>query len=328
MIDHRAQLEAALRAVAVTSPTSYAWFGSGSLSLPRAVVAALPSGGARAYLVGAVERELYRSFYSQGKPVPSRPDAGTAAHPDPAFVEQLSRANGGIGGWEWGWRLERVEGATVRVARDGLRVRVRAEDCCGPRRTGAAVRLRRPKELRAGAPGFYTALGDAEPTSQDDIEVRVYLSVTVAGAATLVALCTRLLNEARVPFGLKVVDRPTGFSRCDAAVLYLERGTFARARAALAAIATSCARYLRAESPAFAQPLAPGVAVGEHRPSLGASFGSSRCRLVAEGVVAAHERGIRRLPGRVDAVARRFEAHGLDVDTPYLAAASHAVYEL
>ena len=39
------------------------------------------------------------------------------------------------------------------------------------------------------------------------------------------------------------------------------------------------------ETPAFTQPITPGIAVGEHLPSLGSSFGSSRCRFVAEGIV-------------------------------------------
>jgi len=332
MTGYREQLARALRAVAVTSPTSYAWFGNRSRPLPRAVISALPPGAARVYLVGALERELYRSFYSQGKPVPVKPGRAVAARPDAAFVEALSRANCGAGGWEPGWRVEGVEHGIVRVERGGLRVRARAADCRvvgGPHRAGAPVSLRRPKELGPGSPGFYTALGDAElPSRREDIEVRVYFNVTAAGAAPVVALCTSLLNEARVPFNLKVVDHPTGFARCDAAVLYLERGCFVQARRSLLAIASECAASLRGDAPAFAKPLTVGLAVGEHRPSLGGSFGSSRCRLIAEGVVAAHESGAGRLPDRIDAVASRFADHGLDIDVPYLAPRSTARYEL
>lgn len=332
MTGYHEQLVRVLRAVTVTSPTSYAWFGNGSRPLPRAVIAALPPDGARAYLVGALERELYRSFYSQGRPVPVRPGRAAAARPDDAFVEALSRANCGAGGWEPGWRVEGVEQGIVRVERNGLRIRTRAADCRvvrGPHRAGAPVSVRRPKELGPGSPGFYTALGDAELRShRDDVEVRVYFNVTAAGAAPLVALCTRLLNEAKLPFNLKVVDHPTGFARCDAAVLYLESGCFAAVRRSLSAIASECAPHLRCHPPAFAKPLAAGVAVGEHRPSLGGSFGSSRCRLIAEGVVAAHESGGGRLGDRIDTVARRFADHGLDVEAPYLAPRSTARYEL
>lgn len=332
MTDYREQLALALRAVEVASPTSYSWFGNESRRLPRAVISALPRGGARAYLVDALQRELYRSFYSQGKPVPFAPGRGMPARTDHAFVDALSDANAGVGGWEPGWRVEMAEQATVRVARDGLRVRARPADCRAVRdrrRVGASVSLRRPKELRTGSPGFYTALGDAEPAqSGDAVELRVYFHVSAAGAAPLVAACTRALNEASVPFGLKVVDHPAGFTRCDAAVLYLEYDGHGRARDPLAATVSACAQHLLGAPPAFAKPLAHGVAVGEHRPSTGASFGSSRCRLVAEGVVAAYERGSSRLSDRIDAVAHRFAERGLDIEAPYLAPGSSGRYEL
>jgi hypothetical protein len=332
MTGYREQLASALRAVAVTSPTSYSWFGARSPRLPRAVLTAVAPATARQYLVDALQRELYRSFYTQGTPMPARSDLGVPARADRAFVQALSRANTGSGGWDHGWRVERVEQGTAQVERGGLLVRVRVSDCraTGGRCTaGVPVSLRRPKEFAASAPGFYIALGDAVLTrGRQDLEIRVYFTLRPAGAAPLVAVCTRLLNEAQVPFSLKVLDHPTGFTRCDAAILYLEPGSFERARGPLAAIASACAPQLRRDSPAFAKPLAPGVSVGEHRPNLGASFGSSRCRLVAEGIVAAHERGDRGLGDRLAAVAGRFAEEGLDVEAPYLAPGSSRRYAL
>jgi hypothetical protein len=332
MIDYREQLASALRAAAVTSPTSFAWFGTRSRRLPSAVVAALPPATTRQYLVDALRGELYRSFYSQGRPLPARPDRGVLASSDQAFVEALSLANSGAGGWEPGWRVETVEREVVRVARDGLHVRVRASDCRAAGdscTTGALVSLRRPKELKASSPGFYTALGDADLVlGRDDTELRIYFHVTAPGAVPLTAVCTRVLNEAQIPFSLKVLDHPAGYIRCDAAVLYLEDGAFDHARGSLSAIAAACAPHLRGDPPAFARPLLPGVSVGEHCPRLGASFGTSRCRLVAEGIVAAHQRGERRLSERLDAVARRFADHGLDVEIPYLAPGSSRCYAL
>ncbi len=321
MTGYREQLADALRAVGVTSPTSYAWFGSRSPPLPRRVVAALPSRTVRAYLVDAVGRELYRSFYREGRPVPTRRDRGVPARADPAFVAALSAANTGSGGWEAGWRIAGLARGSVEVERNGLHVRARASDCRAM--GGADVRVRRPKELRGSSPGYYVALGDLA-LGREDVEVRVYFNAGAAGAAPLVAACTRGLNDAQIPFAFKVLDHPTGFTRCDAAVLYLGAGGFERARGALTTIVSACAPHLRGEPPAFAKPIAPGVSVGEHRASLGASFGSSRCGLVAEGVVAAHERGEGRIADRVEAVARCFARRGLDIDAPYLAPGSSA----
>jgi hypothetical protein len=322
MTDYRDQVVQALRAVRVTSATTYAWFGRRSPPLPRPVAMALSADTAREYLVGVLASELYRSFYTQGRPVPVNPDAGRPDRPDDAFVEGLSLANNGTGGWESGWRVEKAAPVILHVERNGLNVRVRASDCRPTRGTptvGDAVSVRRPKELRAVSPGFYTALGDRTlALGDEDLEVRVYFNVAAAGAAPLVAACTRLLNDSKIPFLLKIVDHPMGFSRCDPAVLYLDGDGFKGVQGSLAAAASACASQLRRDAPAFTRPLTHGVAVGEHRPSLGASFGASRCRLLAEGMVDAHERGATRLEDRFDAVARRFARRGFDFEAPYL----------
>jgi hypothetical protein len=331
VIAYRDQVALALRAVAVRSLTSYAWFGRSSRPLSPAVTSAFPPGTAREYLISRLEEELYLSFYSQGGPVPHQPREASSARRDQRFVEALSAANRGCGGWEPGWRVAAVEGPHLEVVRDGLRVRVRASECWPARgqRASARVSVRRPKEHRAASPGFYVALGDAQHVrNHDELEVRIYFNVTAVGAAQLVAVVTRLLNEAAVPFSLKVLDHPVGFSRCDAAVLYLANGDFGRAQEPLRAIVSACAPHLRGDVPAFAKRLAAGVAVGEHRPSLGASFGTSRCRLVAEGIVVAHERGATRLSDRLDAAARQFADRGLDLDMPYLVAGSVDDYAL
>jgi len=329
MTDYRDQVMQALRAVRVTSATTYAWFGRRSPPLPRPVVKALSADTAREYLVGLVAGELYRSFYTQGRAVPVNPDTARPDRADDAFVEGLSLANNGTGGWDSGWRVEEAAAGILHVERNGLRVRVRASQCRSARGTpavGDSVSMPRPKELTAASPGFYTVLGDRDLAMGDDgLEVRVYFNVAAAGAAPLVGVCARLLNEAEIPFLLKVVDHPMGFFRCDTAVLYLDGAGFKGVERSLAVAASVCAAHLRRDAPAFTRPLTPGAAVAEHRPSLGASFGASRCRLLAEGIVDAHERASTRLEDRLDAVARRFARRGFDLDAPYLVPANHNV---
>lgn len=328
MTGHRARLADALRAVTVT-PTSYAWFGRRSRPLPPDLRAAVGSDVARASLVEALQRELYRSFYTQGRAVPESPERGAPARPDREFASALSAANAGAGAWQPGWRVQTWKGDTAVVARDGISVRAPVADCRTDGRSlapGAWVSVRRPKELEAASPGFYIALGDRRP--EEGEELRVYFHVTAAGAAPLVAACTSVLNAAAIPFVLKVVDRPGGFTRCDAAVLYLQPGGFGSARRSLASVAAACAPHLRPGVPAFTKALAPGTAVAEHQPELGASFGTGRCRLVAQAAVEASELGEAGLDERLETVARRFAGHGLDIDRPFLAASSATRYAL
>lgn len=322
MSAHRAQVAQVLRAVAISSATTYTWFGWRSDGLPRALAAALTPAVARQYLVSRLGDELYRSFYTHGRPVPRSADATRPYRADQAFVARLSRANRGTGGWDDGWSVQRAADGVLQLQGKGLRVRARAEDCL-PRgdasSVGDAVSLRRPSELRAASPGFYTALGDERLViGLEAPEVRVYFNVAPTGAEPLVAVSTRLLNEARIPFELKVVEHPAGFSRCDTAVLYLDGDGFPEARESLAAVASSCSSQLRADVPPFTKPLAPGVALAEHRVGAG-SFGSSRCRLLATGILAAHERGLTGLDDRLEIVAEEFASSGVDLDAPYLA---------
>lgn len=324
MTAYEQQIGAALQAVTVTSATSFAWFGQRSGRLPRPLVRSLAPDSAREILVGGLQDVLYRSFYTQGQPVPAAM-SGSPGQSDRAFIDALSRANAGAGGWQSGWRIERVDTGIAQVVRHGLRARVPLAECRG---TEALVSVRRPKEAADGSSGFYLALGDVEPGDRDGIEERVYFNVHPEGALRLVAGCTRLLNDAGIPFELKVFDDPASAVRCDAAVLYLERGGFRRAREHLRIIVAACGHHLFGRAPAFTLPLARGVSVGEHAGGLGGSFGSSRCRLLAEGIAAAHERGVTHLADRLGIVARRFAQRGLDVQAPYLAPGSTERYEL
>lgn len=331
MSHYREQASRALRAMAVTSPTSYEWFGHRSRRLPPAVASVLDPGATREYLIKVVEHELYRSFYTRGRPVPHRLAEPADPRTDPAFVDALSASNHGRGGWDPGWRVEAVEGRELVVAGYGLRMRARESELRSVNGMfpGAQVCVRRPSEHRAASPGYYTAFGDAGAVAgRDAVEVRVYFNLAATGAAPLVAAATRRLNESQVPFSLKVLDHPARFFRCDAAVLYLHDGWFGRAREVLLAVVEDCALHLRVQAPAFTKSLTPGVAVAEHLPRVGASFGTTRCRLVAEGVVHAHEAGLRGLQDRLDSVARRFAEGGLDLDAPYLVGAATDCYRL
>ena len=328
MTAHAERVALALRAAAVESPTSYAWFGRASRPLPAGVAASIGAEATRAFLVQGLEGVLYRSFYSQGAPAPLSAHAAVPAPPDPAFVAALSDVNAGRGGWQPGWCVERVE--PLVVGHDGLRVHAEPADC---RPAGAApgadVSVRRPKEHRSASAGYYTALGDAPFTvGGDDRELRVYFHLTAAGAAPLLATGTRVLNHAGVPFALKVVDNPSrlpplrrrrsvppirGLRPCPPGAAGDTDGVRA-APAGERARVRQAARRRRGGRRAPARP---------------------RRELRGEPVPAGrrgHRRGPRAgasaLEARLAAVARRFAERGLDLDEPYLLAGSEDRYGL
>lgn len=312
MTPYRQQLEAVLAALTVRGTARYTWLGRHSREPERALDAA----ERRAYLRHCVREELYWSFYCRGGVGPARWGEAEPIGADAQLVRAIWAANSGSGGWEDGWRVERVVGDDAVLTADGVRVRVKADLCDVTPVAGAAVRLPGEAGPSMLSPGFLTVGGDAGDEGSDGV-VRVYWHVTYAGASELVRALTEMLNADGQPFRLKVADHPLRYDRCDAGVLYLRAEGFALLRPRLEQLAARMSRRLRPAVPAFTLPLAPGVGLAEGV-GAGESFGERRCSLLAEGVLDAHEQGATEVPARLAVVAAGFARAGLDVDAPYL----------
>lgn len=321
MSRYRDQVAAALGAVTIRGDARYTWLGRLSRPLSARLEAAMEPSERRSYLLHCLRGELYSSFYRHGRPVPARWGEPKAVSCDPLLVSSMSDANSGRGGWEPGWTVERLDGDDAVVATHRLRARVAAHDCrplAGVLAPGAPVSIRVPGELLALSPGFYTALGEVMTEhAPARSAVRVYWNVGRDGAPALVRALTSRLNGAATPFRLKVADHPSRLTSCDAAVLYLSGDAFLALRETLARVAAELRFGLRPEIPAFTLRLAPGVGLAENN-SAGESFGASRCALLAEGILRAHERGAVAARAQIDAVAARFAEAGVEIDAPYL----------
>jgi hypothetical protein len=170
--------------------------------------------------------------------------------------------------------------------------------------------------------GYYTAVSDAEFTGHEKRPlVRFYFDVVPSGGPLLVYILTRGLNDARAWFRLKLLNAPAAYWRSDAAVLYVRSSDLSRARPILAELVCVLEGHIRAPVPAFTKRLALGVAAAE-QPRTNESFGQSRCRILAEGIIDAHTEGRRSAGARLEAVEARFGSAGLDLDVPYLESGS------
>jgi hypothetical protein len=297
----------------------------------RPPVRTLSPAAVRSYWVAALERVLYESFYCPGAPTPPVEGRRVAPRNDPAFIQELSAANTGRGRWDEGWRIEGRWGEDLLIGKDGLRVRAapsQARLAVGGPPTGGAVQIRLPKELAFASPGYYTALGDTDLRAVGGHAVlRLYFHVVPSAAPNLVAAATSSLNERGIAFRLKVLDDPERFARCDAAVLYIGAPDFETLRPLLCDLSSQRGVRLRKRTPAFTKALRPGIGLAEE-PASGESFGTHRCRLLADGVVEAHERGARRSHERLAVVAAHFASRGIDLDAPYLEPGSDNEYAL
>ena len=183
--------------------------------------------------------------------------------------------------------------------------------------------VRRSKEPAHGSPGFYMALGDRRAGRRPGKASRSASTSTCARKARLrlVAGCTRLLNDARIPFALKVVDHPTGTRdatprccTCDGAASGEARGRAAhdrRRRAAPTCTAMRPPSRARSRRASPSPSMRPASARASGRVAAGCSPRASSWPTSAACPP----------PDRLDAVARRFAEHGLDLDSPYLSRA-------
>jgi len=324
---YRQVVEAAFEALRIETPTSFSWCGEPTAPLPAEAVEQMGPAAARAYLCDRLRERLYVGFYCPGRPVPQPPRGGARPHGGSAFIDSLSRANIGTGSREGGWRVVLTEDdGRIVVQRHGLSLWARPDEVSGEDTApGAEVSVRMPSELLRLSPGFYMALGNQGLRDED--LVRHYWHLSSRGGEALVAAATRLLNEAELPFRLKVLIEPELYSRCDAGVLYTPKRLRSQVARLLPALRAEVAQHLRPGSPALTKPLGDGLGVAEDPPG-DDSFGMDRCGLLAEAMVRAFELGLEPGEERVGLVEGVFEERAVSLDRPYLNADSTDDYEL
>jgi len=263
-------------------------------------------GGPVAGLAGT----LYTSFYC----VPSAPPP--AAGDPNQFIAALRAANPIPPRLQGGWTVVQIDqvGILLGDAR-GRQRRAAAQEIApygGGIVPGQPVRTAVPREMISGPGGHYIILGRPVHEPRTGRQVRFYWNVGPGEAASFLALAGAGLERRRIPFQAKVPVAPELYGRADCGVLYLSLEDVEAATDIVAAAYAALAAAIRPDTPLFTRRLAPGLAFAESPPS-GDSFGMHRCRLVAEGLVAAFDRGAGDAEARLAAICERFVGYGLDL---------------
>lgn len=312
MSSPRQQVAEVLDALIVHSPAAYTWVGQRFRLPPLA-------GGETA--AGALARELaarlYLDAYVTGGVTPGGVATPWMTGPWPsAAARELSAANRGTGSRQAGWTVHEV-GAQIVVERDGLRLWADPAqvlpDGGGGAGVGEPVVLVVPEESFGPPHGFYAAYGDAG--RGDGAIDRFYWNVRPGGRPALIEAVTSLLNEAGLPFRVKVLSRPD-LSRCDAGVLYAPASDRSRVVAVVAEVHRRVAPHLREAAPALTKRLAPGLGFAEDPPGE-ESFGTHRCALLAGALVDCLAAGRTTGEARMEAVEEAFRRKGLALDAPH-----------
>jgi hypothetical protein len=280
-------------------------------------------------LVATIQGLLYLRCYSHRLGIVARP-----APQDPQLLARLIAANQGRERWDGGWeiysitpegRISVLKGDRQRSAAPGEYI---VENYSGaPPQIGATVMLRVVRDSQVVQPGFYYMFGEALGDMWDEVFLtRFYFNCTATHVAELIANVTHAMNRTRVPFRMKALTDSGGYTRTDSMVLYCARRYFAVVNHLLALLPPPVLDGLESAVPLFTKCLRPGIGFAED-PGNGESFGMNRCQLLAEAIVSAWRWGRVDSDARFEAAAAVFQAAGLSIDQPYLAAGSVDVFE-
>ncbi|MCA1733397.1 MAG: hypothetical protein LC732_07330, partial [Acidobacteria bacterium] len=264
---------------------------------------------------------LYANFYCMGGPTRPLADWSALDIEDPQWLERLARANRSCECRDDGWAEVGRDGRELIVRKNGLTLRVDAR-VSRQARNGLSIVI--PNEYFRLSPGFYMAASRMPFPSRAPL-FRVYWNLSAEGAIPIVRNATEQLNEAKIPFRLKVPAHPDAFNRCDAAVLYVARRDRGPVFEFIDAIHASVRRYLNPSTPVFTKPIAPGIAVAEE-PREAESFGESRCGMLASALIGCDGRA--RGTARFEWVRAAFARSGIPLHRSFLNPGSRDVYPL
>ena len=350
------QVAAIFDGVRVVSPAQFT-LGGGSFSVsggaaalaaayaPRqalerrreAVAAGAPGNGSAgsAPLVAKLADVLYTHCYCRPFTGGIQPEAPVVTRPDTVFMDALSSANTTRERWESGWKIAHVQSMGQVVAeRPGQRRSLWggeyvSED--GPAsvpRAGAAIRVYRARESRSLQPGVYHAFGETAAEALTSVgTARVYWNLKSGGGPDLMRALTPRLNLFSVPFRLKCLASPALFGRADGGVLYFPKEYFRPVAVLIDEVYSRLRPHLADEIPLFTRRLAPGLA-GADDPANGDSFGQHRCRLVAEAIWRAYEKGEQSVESRRGEFESVLESGGVEREHWHLNQGSRDVYEI
>ena len=268
-----------------------------------------------------LETRLYMDCYVTGGPTPLNiascrgPERLSRGH-----VALLEDARANHVTLRRGLELLSRDSDRAEVGVLGIRLSVPIEDVDPPDATvGELVTVTMPNQRRNSSPGFWSVFGRVHPAdSYEDSVIRFYWNVSATGAPALVTSVGRHLDKQEVGYRFKLLKDPWVYSdRRDAAVLYVDRRGWPRAREVVAKIYEEVAQALDSGTPLFTKELAPGLGFAED-PVNGQSFGQHRCKILADGLIAGWRSGLTSMEDRMEAIETAFADARIDLDSPYL----------
>lgn len=253
------------------------------------------------------------------------------------FYDRLHQSNQGQGYFDPGWQIIASEAEDILVVtKGGLTLHANLENHLSVEdrnsNIGDMVAIRLPKNRVQN--GFYMAVGDAgarqsHGQERKDVTVRIYFNLNAEGAIAIMSSLTTQLNSLAIPFSFKALYNSADYGRHDSAVLYFDSRHYEVIKQVLETIYRQHQDHFQPEIPLFTKHLAPGLALAEepdHKFSSKDSFGTNRCQIIANGLLAANLEENNTSENRLNAIAKEFDSLGIELECCYLNANSEDIY--
>jgi HopA1 effector protein family len=269
-------------------------------------------------LIASLAQHLYQAWYLRWSPAPAPRGPLRPYELDAAAALRVAHAQSES--FEDGWIARRVSThGRVQATKDGAARLLDRSDYIVAGRPGR--RAEPGDRLRVAARndyiddvGFWITHLGGWPPAQPELLTRLYLHSGRFAIPLLVRELTRVLTGAGAPAALKTAAASADFDRADSIVVYFPKPAFVGLASELSSLAVEMSRHLVDPPPRLTLRLTVGVGIADGAPE-GASFGESRCRLIAEALCDA---GPATVEARVAAIRARFLTTGLDPDRPHL----------
>ncbi|MFM6184014.1 MAG: T3SS effector HopA1 family protein [Dolichospermum sp.] len=175
---------------------------------------------------------------------------------------------------------------------------------------------------------LYMAASNLGTEYNQDI-LRIYFNVSPEGALSVMENITTELNNLPVAFSFKALYTPDEYKRYDSAVLYFNKHEYKTIYPILQKVYLANQEIFSPQIPLFTKPLAPGLSCAEEPENKFGekeSFGTHRCQIIANGLIAAWQADQNDSESRMTAIFEQFALQKIKLQYPYLNTHSQDIY--
>lgn len=237
------------------------------------------------------------------------------------FYQQLSDRNCGKGYFDFGWNvLKNPDRGLVLAEKNSLTLHIDIERHLAPDTKypsqGDNIAIRLPHNRIESE--FYVAIGDGGLIEEDAMTISVYFNVDSQGAIVLMKKLTEYLNSQIIPFEFSVLIVPEDYYRYDAGILRIPHRYYQTIQPTLTEILVETRSHFQPQIPLFTKQIALGVGLAEDPLVEPYDFGSNRCQIIADALIAAWKQKKRSPKEKINLIERFLTQQKVDLKHPYL----------